>query len=102
MVHNCGGESKLLTGRRRLRVSCYATISTVCVLTGLLLMALSGIGTVMISPTNYNNLLLFFVAVVFLVAGALVRRRARRLAALDADEVPVRLRLGPPRWWLGW
>jgi hypothetical protein len=83
-------ESKLWTGRRRLRVSCYATISTVFMLTGLLVMVLSGVGTVMISPTNYNNILLFFVAVVFLVAGALIRRRARRarrLAALDADEV---------------
>jgi hypothetical protein len=80
-------ESKLWTGRRRVRVNCYAAISTVCVLTGLLLMVLYGAGAVLTSPVYYYNIRFFFVCAVLLTVGALIRRHARRLAALDADEV---------------
>lgn len=80
-------ESKLWTGRRRVRVNCYAAISTVCVLTGLLLMVLYGAGAVLTSPVYHYNIRFFFVCAVLLTVGALIRRHARRLAALDADEV---------------
>ena len=78
---------QLWTGRRRLRVTCYTAISTVCVLTGLLTMVLYGLGAVLTSPGYDYNIRIVFVGTALVAAGALLRRRARRLAALDADEV---------------
>ena len=80
-------EPRLWTGRRRLRVAGYTAISTACVLTGLLGMVLYGLGTVLTSPGYNYNIRIVFVGAVLLAAGALLRRRAHRLAALDADEV---------------
>jgi hypothetical protein len=79
--------SELWTGRHRLRVACFTAISTVCLLTGLLAMVLYGVGAVLTSPGYDYNVRIVFVGVALLAAGALLRRRARRLAALDADEV---------------
>lgn len=65
----------------------YRALSTVCVLTGLLAFVLYGVGTVVTSPGYDDNIRIVLVGAAFLVVGTLLRRHARRLAALDAEEV---------------
>ncbi len=86
-VHRAASESELWTGRRRLRVTCYAAMSTVCVISGLLIMVLYGVGAVMTSPSYDYNIRFFVIGAALLAVGTLIRRRARRLAALNANEV---------------
>lgn len=86
-VRRAASESELWTGRRRLQVACYAAMSTVCVLSGLLIMVLYGVGAVVTSPGYDYNIRFLFIGATLLAVGTLIRRRARRLAALDADEV---------------
>jgi hypothetical protein len=85
-ARRAGSGSQLWTGRHRLRVACFTAISTVCVLTGLLAMVLYGVGAVLTSAGYDYNVRIVFVSVL-LAAGTVLRRRSRRLAALDADEV---------------
>jgi hypothetical protein len=68
-------------------VTYYRALSTVCVLTGLLAFVLYGVGTVVTSPGYDDNIRIVLVGAAFLVVGTLLRRHARRLAALDAEEV---------------
>lgn len=86
-VRRAAPAPQLWTGRRRLRVTSYAAVSTGCVLSGLLMMVLYGVGAVLTSPGYDYNLRFFAVGVAFLTVGTLLRRRARRLAALDAKEM---------------
>jgi MFS family permease len=86
-VRRAASESELWTGRRRLRVTCYAAMSTVCVISGLLIMVLYGVGAVVTSPGYDYNIRFLVIGAALLAVGTLIRRRARRLAALDADEV---------------
>lgn len=85
-AHRAGSGSQLWTGRHRLRVACFTAISTVCVFSGLLAMVLYGLGAVLISPGYDYNVRIVFGGVALVAAGTLLRRRARRLAALDAHE----------------
>jgi hypothetical protein len=57
------------------------------VLTGLLALVLYGVGTVMTSPSYDYNIRIVVAGAALLAVGTLIRRHARRLAALDADEV---------------
>ncbi|MGH4025678.1 MAG: hypothetical protein ACRDRV_13975 [Pseudonocardiaceae bacterium] len=86
-TRRAASQPRLWTGRRGLRVAGYTAISTICVLTGLLAMVLYGLGTVLTSPGYNYNIRIVFAGVVLLAAGTLLRRRAHRLAALDADQV---------------
>lgn len=86
-VRRAASESELWTGRRRLRVTCYAAMSTVCVISGLLIMVLYGVGAVVTSPGYDYNIRFLVIGAALLAVGTLIRHRARRLAALDADEV---------------
>lgn len=80
-------EPRLWTGRRRVRVLCYTAISTLGVLTGLLTTVLYGLGAILTSPGYDYNVRIVFVGVALVAVGTLLRRRAHRLAALDAEEV---------------
>jgi hypothetical protein len=80
-------EPKLWTGQRRLWVICYITLSSICVLAGLLAIVLYGVGTVLTSPGYDYNIRIVLVGAALLVIGTLIRRHARRLAALNAAEV---------------
>jgi hypothetical protein len=86
-AHHAGSGSELWTGQHRFRVACYTALSTVWVLTGLLTMVLYGVGAVLTSPGYDYNVRIVFVGAALLAAATLLRRRARRLAALDADEL---------------
>jgi hypothetical protein len=79
--------SPLFTGRRRLRVAAHSAASAVCVLAGLAGMLLFGVGTVITSPLFGLNVVIVMVSVALVVAGTLLYRRARRLAAYTAREV---------------
>jgi hypothetical protein len=75
------------TGRRRFRVTYYRAVSTACVLSGLLALVLYGVATVMTSPGYDYNIRIVVAGVALLVIGTLLRRHARRLAAVDATEL---------------
>jgi hypothetical protein len=86
-THRVVSESWLWTGRRRVRVLCYTAISTIGVLAGVFTMVLYGLGAILTSPGYDYNVRIVFVGAALVAAGALLRRRAYRLAALDAEEV---------------
>jgi hypothetical protein len=76
----------LLMGRHRLAVAAYAITAAVCAFIGLGFMYLFGIGTVVAAPSQFR-LVGLADGFIFLAVGALLHRRARRLAALAARDV---------------